>query len=248
MGNINVCDCMVPSAILLHKSKVICCPLWLCMICIIIINILGAVLCALRIRTCWSKITGILARSLLQYRSAPKYKHFMDSVQWNLRCCGLNSYKDWFSRDWYDKIRDYEWDPNDENFNKLNQHSKQEAHVTDSVPLSCCKSGSCIANYLTEMGTSFINVRGCGTHVHRIVLVTLAGHLFVFVSVILVETILLILIKKQSKGKARLEKTRISRGGEYNVKHIMTVRDNFDVSSGSVQMDSDEDEIDDDAD
>lgn len=47
----------------------------------------------------------------------------------------LNSYKDWFSRDWYDKIRDYEWDPNDENFNKLNQHPKKEAHVTDSVPL-----------------------------------------------------------------------------------------------------------------
>lgn len=45
----------------------------------------------------------------------------------------LNSYKDWFDHDWYDKIRDYEWDPS---LNKRNELKKRDVKtVTDSVPL-----------------------------------------------------------------------------------------------------------------
>lgn len=45
----------------------------------------------------------------------------------------LNSYKDWFNHDWYDKIRDYEWDPT---ANRRNGYKRRELEtLSDSVPL-----------------------------------------------------------------------------------------------------------------
>lgn len=44
----------------------------------------------------------------------------------------LDSYKDWFSHDWSDRIRDYEWDPN---ANKIRDNLKFDLPYVDSVPL-----------------------------------------------------------------------------------------------------------------
>ena len=41
----------------------------------------------------------------------------------------LNSYKDWFTQDWHDKVRDYEWDPG-----RLRDTKSNVNLETDSVP------------------------------------------------------------------------------------------------------------------
>lgn len=132
-----------------------CCPLWFCIIWIIVINAVGIVLCIKVIHSCEENTVNSIGHGMKYYRSIPKYKNFIDNVQWSLHCCGvsyqrrnvheimlslilfyllwclqLNSYKDWFKHEWYDKIRDYEWDPFS---NKQTVRSLKEA--TDSVPL-----------------------------------------------------------------------------------------------------------------
>ncbi|KAL0892116.1 hypothetical protein ABMA27_015317 [Loxostege sticticalis] len=220
-----------------YKAKVVCCPLWLSIVWIIIINVAAVILCIVKIISCQELTTRYLTDSMQHYRSVPKYKHFMDDLQWSLKCCGLYSYKDWFLHDWYDKIRDYEWDPSLDKDNSLNKRSPS---VTDSVPLSCCKSGSCISNYLTELGTHSINTTGCGPLLHRIVMISMSAHLVMFLLIVVIEIIILKLImtkerqpENEKKGKHR----------NSDVRHIMSVKGNFDASSGSCQLnpeDSDE--------
>ncbi|XP_028163708.1 peripherin-2-like isoform X2 [Ostrinia nubilalis] len=218
-----------------HKAKVVCCPLWLSIVWVIIINLTAAIICMIKIYSCRELTTKYLTNGMKQYRSVPKYKHFMDNLQWSLKCCGLNSYSDWFSHDWYDKIRDYEWDPSLERRNSI---IKRSPLVADSVPLSCCKSGSCISNYLTELGTYSINTTGCGPLLYRIVMISMNGHLVMFLLIVIIEIIILKLITKKEKELGKVKCKR-----KTDVRHIMSVKDNFDASSGSCQLnpeDSDE--------
>ncbi|KAH9629040.1 hypothetical protein HF086_007525 [Spodoptera exigua] len=114
-----------------YKSKVVCCPLWLCVVWIVIINLLGAACCLQKIYSGKYPTLEKIDKTIRHYRSVPKYKHFVDNLQWSLKCCGLNSYKDWFNHDWYDKIRDYEWDPS---ANKRNGLKKRDLEtLTDSL-------------------------------------------------------------------------------------------------------------------
>ncbi|XP_047020573.1 peripherin-2-like [Helicoverpa zea] len=214
-----------------HKSKVVCCPLWLCILWIILINALGAACCVQKIcsgkRACDEKMN----KTIKYYRNVPKYKHFVDNLQWSLKCCGLNSYKDWFDQDWYDKIRDYEWDPT---INRRSGYRRRDLDsVTDSVPLSCCKSGSCISNYLLELGTHSIYTTGCGNLMYRIILASMIAHCIMFVSVILVEILILKFILKAAP------KSKDKKGMNMNVRHIMSVNDNF-ASSNSLQINPDD--------
>ncbi|KOB67069.1 Peripherin 2b, partial [Operophtera brumata] len=94
------------------KAKVICCPLWICILWIIIISFVGIILCFQRIHHCEQTAKDSLSHSMKNYRS-------------------LNSYKDWFKQDWYDNIRDYEWSP----ANIQKRDTNMLNSVADSVPL-----------------------------------------------------------------------------------------------------------------
>ncbi|KAM3962356.1 uncharacterized protein ACR2FA_003595 [Aphomia sociella] len=193
-----------------HKAKVVCCPLWLCIVWIIIVDVAAAILCIHRIYFCQESTSKYMAASLKNYRSVPKYKRFMDNLQWSLKCCGFHSFKDWFDHDWYDQMKDYEWDPS------INIRNRKGL-VTDSVPLSCCKSGSCISNYLMELGTYSINTDGCGDHIHQIIMISMVVYLVMFLLTIIIEC------NKNTE-----------------VRHIMSAKDKFDVSSGSCLLDSEQ--------
>ncbi|XP_068630678.1 tetraspanin-6 [Battus philenor] len=211
------------------RNKVMCCPLWMCIVWIIVINMIGIILCIKRIHSCEDTTMKCINHGMKFYRSVPRYKHFIDNVQWSLHCCGLNSYKDWFNHDWYDKIRDYEWD----SYNK--QPIKSLKEVTDSVPLSCCKSGSCISNYLTELGTHSINTDGCGDIMYHIVMTSMYAHLILFVLVVVIEILILKLLVRREEDE-RSDKLK------KNVKHIMSVNHNFEASSTSYQVNPEDSE------
>ncbi|KAJ8732785.1 hypothetical protein PYW07_015384 [Mythimna separata] len=210
-----------------HNTRVVCCPMWLCIMWIIIVNCLGVGCCIHKIYTCRGATVEKMDKTMKHYRSVPKYKHFVDNVQWSLKCCGINSYQDWFDRNWYDKIRDYEWDPNS---SRRGGRKRNDIEVTDSVPLSCCKSGSCISNYLLELGTHSINTKGCGNLLTRIIMASMIAHLVIFLSVIIVEIIILRLIT-QTKGCQSTKKLQ-----NMNVRHIMSVNDHFASSSNSMEL------------
>ncbi|CAD0198244.1 unnamed protein product [Chrysodeixis includens] len=216
-----------------HKSKVVCCPLWLCIGWIIIINGLGAGLCMHKIYCLKQTTAEKMTKTIKHYRSVPKYKHFIDNLQWSLKCCGFNSYRDWFEHDWYDKIRDYEWDPQ---VNKQSSNNQRDIKtVSDSVPLSCCKSGSCISNYLLELGTHSINTKGCGKMMYRILLSSMIAHLIMFLSVVIVEAMILKIIMRNRELQCKDKKSR-----GFNVRHIMSVNDKFGTSTPSIQLNPDE--------
>ncbi|KAJ8731993.1 hypothetical protein PYW08_014723 [Mythimna loreyi] len=214
-----------------HNTKVVCCPMWLCIMWIIIVNGLGVGCCIHKIYTCKNATVEKMNKTMKHYRSVPKYKHFIDDVQWSLKCCGIYSYQDWFDRDWYDKIRDYEWDPN---ASRRGGHKRSEIEVTDSVPLSCCKSGSCISNYLLELGTHSINTKGCGNLLTHIILGSMIGHLVIFLAVIIVEIIILKLITQSTRSQNARKLQNM------NVRHIMSVNDHFASSSNSMELNPDD--------
>ncbi|XP_072940321.1 uncharacterized protein Tsp33B isoform X2 [Epargyreus clarus] len=178
--------------------------------------------------SCHDIILKNIYSGIKYYRTVPKYKHVVDNLQWSLKCCGLKSYKDWFDLEWHDKIRDYEWD----SVNKRDVHGRKVSSKseTDSVPFSCCKSGSCISNYLKELGTYSINTAGCGDFMYRIVMISMNAHLILFLSIIIIEALLLKFIcintNKAYSGVCCGNK-RVS------VRHLMPVNDDFDASSGS---------------
>ncbi|KAG6446430.1 peripherin-2 isoform X2 [Manduca sexta] len=216
-----------------HKAKVVCCPIWLCIVWIIIINFVGVILCIQRIRLCQETVMRNLSMGMRNYRNMPKYKHFIDNLQWVLGCCGLNSYKDWFDHDWCDKMRDYEWDPS---INKRVAQNKKQPTATDSVPLSCCKSGSCISNYLLELGSYSINTNGCGDLVYQIITISMNVHLVMFLTIIIVELIILKCIVKKNKSPCKSKRNKL------NVRHIMPIKNNFNASSESLQLNPDDSE------
>ncbi|XP_053602189.1 peripherin-2-like isoform X2 [Plodia interpunctella] len=221
-----------------RDSNVMCCPLWLCVIWIILIDVAAVILCIKRLVWCRINTQSFIQDSMKYYRSFPKYKRFMDNIQWTLKCCGLGSFRDWFSYDWYDKIRDYEWDPSSSSHRQTKETSLL---ATDSVPLSCCKSGSCISNYLMELGTNSINIRGCGDNLHRVVSILLMTHIILFVLVIIDEILILRFIMQQDRPCTN---PNIKRKFSTDVRQIMTAKNNFEASSRSTQInpdDSDED-------
>ncbi|CAH0407793.1 unnamed protein product [Chilo suppressalis] len=213
-----------------HRAKVVCCPLWLSIFWIILINTIAAIVCFLIILSCRELIIQQLYRSMKNYRSIPKYKRFCDNIQWSLKCCGLNSYKDWFNQDWYDKIRDYEWDP-------LESTSKaiKKRFVSDSVPLSCCKSGSCVSNYLSELGTYSINTSGCGPLLYRIVMLSLNAYFVLFLLTAVLEIIILKLIMKDNCPGVR-------RANILGVRHLKPYKANSIVSSETCQFNVESDD------
>ncbi|XP_061728616.1 photoreceptor outer segment membrane glycoprotein 2-like isoform X2 [Cydia pomonella] len=164
-------------------SRVLCWDLWVCMATIIILSFIGSCLCSHKIYHCKNCIKKAISKAMDNYRYDPKLKQLMDVIQWGIKCCGLNSYTDWFNKDWYDFTRDYEWDP----ISDTKLRSKGVALVTDSVPLSCCKTGSCISNYLSEMGTSSIHLCGCAEQLYETVMAALVIQLIGFSSVFVVE-------------------------------------------------------------
>ncbi|XP_059058904.1 peripherin-2-like isoform X1 [Achroia grisella] len=190
---------------------------------------MSGIICAYRIYSCEASTSKYMTASMKNYRNFSKYKRFIDNLQWSLKCCGFNSYKDWFNHNWYDQIKDYEWDPS------TSRRNKQESFLTDSVPLSCCKSGSCISNYLTELGTYSINTKGCGERVRQCIMVLMSAYLVLFLAIIIIEMLILRFINKQSNRSVyrRSEK-------KAEVRHIMSVNDKFDASSGSCQLDPEE--------
>ncbi|XP_075971200.1 uncharacterized protein LOC142973414 [Anticarsia gemmatalis] len=220
-----------------HKSKVICCPLWLCIVWIIAINTVGAVLCAYKIYVCKATLISRINSTIVNYRTVPKYKHFIDNLQWSLKCCGLDSYKDWFDHDWYDKIRDYEWDPSQANH--IVSPIQDIKTATDSVPLSCCKSGTCVSNYLIELGTTSIHTRGCGDVIYKIIISSLSAHLVMFLAIVIVEGVILKLIMPTNKPTStKAGKTAVA--ANLNIRHIMSVNNNFSSSSESLQLNPDD--------
>uniref|UniRef100_A0A1E1WQ47 Uncharacterized protein n=1 Tax=Pectinophora gossypiella TaxID=13191 RepID=A0A1E1WQ47_PECGO len=94
---------------------------------------------------------------------------------------------------------------------------------------SCCKSGSCISNYLLELGTYSINTSGCSRRMNNIIRISMCVHLAVFMLVVIVEVMILRLIMKKQCNTEHSGK----RKGDYNVRHIMGVKDNFHASSES---------------
>ncbi|VVC96301.1 unnamed protein product [Leptidea sinapis] len=215
-----------------HKAIMVCCPLWLCIMWIIVINIVGVVLCLRLIMENQDATSLLLTDSLRKYRQNPKYKHFIDNLQWSLGCCGVHSYKDWFTQEWHDHYRDYEWEPI---FKTRDVELKSGTMEVDSVPFSCCKSGSCVSSYLTELGTNSINTTGCSTTLYNILLLSANAHLVVFVITILLEIVILrFIILNSASSKRRSTSKKL-------INHIMAVNTNFDASSNSFQYNPDSD-------
>ncbi|XP_047527303.1 RDS/peripherin-like protein xRDS35 [Vanessa atalanta] len=219
----------------LHKANVFCCRLWTCIAWVIILNIVGIIVCIQRFFSCQEVTSSYLTNSIRQYRTVPKHRQFIDKLQWSLGCCGLKSYKDWFSQDWHDKIRDYEWiSTNERNTNSI------KSVETDSVPFSCCKSGSCVSSYLKELGNHSINTRGCCNIVHNCIIVSIIIHLVMFITVILLEILLLKHIMHKEDEVSGFKKFT----NKFNIRHIMSVNDNFEVSSDSYILNEEDSEID----
>ncbi|XP_038210535.1 photoreceptor outer segment membrane glycoprotein 2-like [Zerene cesonia] len=208
-----------------HKDKVLCCPLWLCIVCIIFINVIGVLFCIHKIYVCQETTMKFITSCMKSYKTVPKYKNFVDNLQWTFKCCGLVSYKDWYKQDWHDKVGEYELEPSN-----AKQTKAKNVNEVDSVPLSCCKSGSCVSSYLKELGTHSINTSGCGQILYRIIMISMNAHLVMFVSVTLLEVFILRTIIIEGR-KNLLDSTRNYK----NVSHIMSVNENFDASSGSYQ-------------
>ncbi|XP_034824466.1 uncharacterized protein Tsp33B [Maniola hyperantus] len=216
------------------KAKIVCCQLRFCFYWIILINIVGVVFCVQSICNSYEITKNPIITSMKNYRTTAKHKRFIDNLQWSLGCCGMHSYKDWFKYDWHDKVRDYEWSPpNSRDVRSLND-SKEE---TDSVPLSCCKSGSCVSSFLEELGTESINTAGCINMVHRIIIVFMGAHILMFVIIIVLEVFLL----KYSKNSPKKKKSFVSKycsdrfKKTFNIRNIMPVNDKFEVSSASYE-------------
>ncbi|XP_045513104.1 peripherin-2-like [Pieris brassicae] len=201
------------------RLRVFCCPLWQCILWIIIISFIGVVLCIHRLYICQDLVTRFFANSMKKYRSHPKYKRFIDFLQVYLQCCGLHSYTDWFKHDWHDKVRDYDLELSQDNMSLKKETS-------DSVPLSCCKSGSCVSNFLEELGTNSINENGCGSTMYRLIIVSMNMHLLIFVAVILLEILILRYVAIYSSNGAQ---TKL-------IDNIMPVNEQFDVSSDSYNL------------
>ncbi|XP_052738607.1 RDS/peripherin-like protein xRDS35 [Bicyclus anynana] len=163
------------------------CRLKTCVIWIILVNIIGVLVCLQRMYYCYDILLQSLSKSMSLYRTTPKYKRFIDNLQWSLGCCGLHSYKDWFRQDWHDKVRDYEWSVP----NSREAKSADGLEESDSVPTSCCKSGAGISCFLAELGTNTINKEGCGNMMYRIIMISMAVHSILFLFVIALESILL---------------------------------------------------------
>ncbi|XP_011557611.3 photoreceptor outer segment membrane glycoprotein 2 isoform X1 [Plutella xylostella] len=214
------------------NSRVGCCPLWFCNLCIVSVNAVGAILCIIRIRHCKTFVSNLITTSLKEYRNVPTLKRFMDNVQWAMKCCGANSYKDWFKYNWNDKAGGFDWDMVD---------IKLENLQADSVPLSCCKSGSCISNYLTELGTFSINTDGCADVVSTLIKYSMCANLLLFVAVICLQVMILYHMK-ECKSMSESVKTSIQseeppKGPQ--VTDLMLVNQKFAASSDSYQMYSD---------
>ncbi|CAH2107258.1 unnamed protein product [Euphydryas editha] len=171
-----------------------------------------------------------------QYRIAPKHRQFIDKLQWSLGCCGLKSYKDWFIQDWHDKIRDYEWTSS----NMRDVNAIKNTIETDSVPFSCCKSGSCVSSYLKELGNYSINTNGCGYLLYRFIMVSMTVHLIMFLIITVLEIFFLKSIKTTNDGQLDSKKGN----KKLNIRHIMSVNDNFEMSSGSYDLNEEDSEID----
>ncbi|XP_045446401.1 uncharacterized protein LOC123654546 [Melitaea cinxia] len=220
-----------------YNAKVFCCRLWTCILWIVIINIIGIILCVQRMYLCQEITKKYISNSMKQYRIAPKHRQFIDKLQWSLGCCGLKSYKDWFSQDWHDKVRDYEWaSPNVRDVNAM----KQVIEI-DSVSMfiSCCKSGSCVSSYLKELGNYSINTNGCGNLLYRFIMVSMTVHLIMFLIIIILEIFFLkSIITKNDELDSK------NRSNKLNIRHIMSVNDNFEMSSGSYNLNEEDSEID----
>ncbi|KAI5641102.1 tetraspanin family domain-containing protein [Phthorimaea operculella] len=204
------------------NGKVACCPFWVAVLWILILCAAGVVMCIRRM--CNKKVmVNEVTLSMNNYRDSFVHKRFIDNIQWALKCCGLNSYKDWFTIEWYDKSRDYDW------ATSQGIRSKKAPKFIDSVPYSCCKSGSCISNYLTELGTSSIHTGGCGNYLHRIILFTMAFYIFLFLAVIALELLVLSCVSNNSS----MEECNPSTSAKYDVRHLMDIKENFSSSSES---------------
>lgn len=50
-----------------------------------------------------------LEKGMHHYLSNEVWKHTIDSMQYNMQCCGIDSYKDWHTSSWLNK---YNINPN----------------------------------------------------------------------------------------------------------------------------------------
>lgn len=70
-------------------TTVVCCPIWLCLLWSVLINFAGIVLCFQKIAVCQQLTDTFISKSMKLYRVAPRHKHFMDNMQWYMKCCGV---------------------------------------------------------------------------------------------------------------------------------------------------------------
>ncbi|XP_039748981.1 RDS/peripherin-like protein xRDS35 [Pararge aegeria] len=253
-----------PSTKVLWRCRLRCCVIW-----IIIINVMGVIFCLQRMYYCYAITLKYISKSMKLYRTTPKHKRFIDNLQWSLGCCGLHSYKDWFTQDWHDKVRDYEWSlPN-----ARNAKAVSDLEETDSVPSSCCKSGAGVSCYLDELGTNSINTEGCGDMMYRIIMISMSVHITLFLIVIVLEVLLLKYTKKNEKKNPATPKSKpqicrpkckyyksitkpikkpikkpkcknkcCASCRRVNIRNIMSINDNFELSSGSYRFNAEEPE------
>ncbi|KAJ2950568.1 hypothetical protein O0L34_g8814 [Tuta absoluta] len=220
--NTHLIYCLTRGKPIRMNGRVLCCPLWVAILWILILCVIGVVVVIRRMLN-KNVMVNAVTNSMINYRDSYAHKRFIDNIQWALMCCGLHSYKDWFTIDWYDKSRDYDWSSSND------LRSNKSPKFIDSVPYSCCKSGSCISNYLTELGTSSINTRGCGCYLHRLLLFMMVFYGFLFLTIIILEGIALICVSDNEK----IGECKKSGNGNYDVRHLMEVKENFSSSSES---------------
>ncbi|KAK9876900.1 hypothetical protein WA026_015936 [Henosepilachna vigintioctopunctata] len=112
-----------------------------------------------------------LQHGMRNYLKEVSWKETIDRLQYQLECCGISGYQDWYELEWLTK---YHYDVDSDAVKKLKTDS--EANSLEVLPWSCCKIGfpmQCLHDRIQQtqsahiwsddpsVMTSSINTEGC---------------------------------------------------------------------------------------
>ncbi|XP_044754210.1 peripherin-2 [Coccinella septempunctata] len=75
-----------------------------------------------------------LQHGMRNYLKEPSWKETIDRLQYQLECCGISGYQDWYDLEWLTK---YHYNVNSDVIKKLK--SESETNSLEVLPWSCCK-------------------------------------------------------------------------------------------------------------
>ncbi|RWS13546.1 sperm protein-like protein [Dinothrombium tinctorium] len=157
----------------------------------------------------WSQVSKLesgikkgITKAMEEYRYDEEFKSELDRLQLQYKCCGENSYKDWFEVAWID--HENQLPKILESAGAKHKYVKDGKYFGHDVPFSCCKIGgdSDCAFYDVENALSIhkgskksltINALGCTKRLHeKFVPWTKFLNFFRFIVLILITSSLIV--------------------------------------------------------